>query len=72
MKSTLDALEEAITRGHNFVFICDMGGGKIQVSGPCDREWLVEVLTGVLAGATHKPHEQLLEKVVSIDDHKSH
>ena len=43
--NTVRVLERAIRERRPFVFIADLGGGKISVSGPCGKEWLDEVLT---------------------------
>ena len=57
--NTVRVLERAIRERRPFVFIADLGGGKISVSGPCGKEWLDEVLTAVLAGVRNSAADPL-------------
>lgn len=71
-QDTIKTLERAIAEGRPFVFVADLGGDKIHVSGPVDRDWLEKVLTAVLAGVRGSPDDPLnnADKYVEVRDAK--
>ena len=62
---------EATVKAHRpFVFIGERGDGQINVCGGADREWLVRVLTAVLAGAQDETGGDLAssDKIVTVEN----